>query len=184
MEGITGLSVDQTVVVNMQGLVDLVDAIGGVDVNVKERLPIGGDPNHRVAVGGWIEKGRQHLTGSQALWFARSRWSTDDHDRMRRQQCLISALTQQVDARTLLTAYPKIAKALGGNLSTSIPAGDLAKWVRVAALIQDSSITRYTVEGDGRTPNYTRIRQAVKAAVSGSGSTTTPGKQAAPATGC
>jgi LCP family protein required for cell wall assembly len=198
VEAISGLTVDQTVVVNMKGLADLVDAVGGVDVTVRERLPIGGSANHRVAVGGWIEKGRQHLTGEQALWFARSRWSTDDYDRMKRQQCLVSALTEQVDGKKLLSAYPKIAKALRGNLSTSIASKDLAKWAELAQLMQKSTINRLSLDAtttSATDPDFAAIRRQVAAAVavsspSGKASSTpgtassTPGKQGPPTAPC
>jgi LCP family protein required for cell wall assembly len=148
IEHISGLDVDETVVLTMQGLVDLVDAVGGVTVTVKERLPIGGNsdrssPDYHKATGGWIEAGPQHLDGRAALWFARSVWTTDDDsERMRRQRCLITTLAKQVDGRTLLTGYAKIARSLKANLHTSIAAGDLADWVKLLGRMRDARIQR------------------------------------------
>jgi LCP family protein required for cell wall assembly len=172
IEQISGLHVDDTVVVNLRGLVDLVDAVGGVKVTVRERLPIGGTSNpaspgyERAA--GWIEKGTQRLTGSQALWYARSRWSTDDYDRMRRQQCLITALTDQVDARKLLTAYPKLAKTLRDNLRTSLTPKDLVGWVDLAGRIKDARIQRIgLIPANPSHPDWVQLRSQVTKAVAG-----------------
>ena len=189
IEQISGLSVDETVVVNLRGLVDLVDAVGGVQVTVRERLPIGGNANPESPdyqrADGWIEKGTQRLNGSQALWYARSRWSTDDDDRMRRQQCLITALTDQVDARKLVAAYPKLAKALRGNLLTSIAVQDLGDWVDLAGRIKDAQIQRIgLVPTNPSHPDWVRLRAQVTEAVAGnprasaaSGTATDPGGQ-------
>ncbi|HST86082.1 MAG TPA: LCP family protein [Kineosporiaceae bacterium] len=164
VEGISGLSVDETVVVSMQGLADLVDAVGGVDVMVRERLPIGGNSVNHTATGGWIEKGRQHLDGNQALWFARSRWTTSDYDRMLRQQCLIRAVTQQVDARTTLTRYAQIARALRRNLSTSIGSSELARWVDLTKRMQNAPITMMDTQVPGGSvhPDFAEIRRRVR----------------------
>jgi LCP family protein required for cell wall assembly len=177
VEEITGQSVDETVTVNMKGLTALVDAVGGVDVTVRERLPIGGDSNHRKATGGWIEPGRRHLNGDQALWFARSRWSTNDYDRISRQQCLITALADQVDAGTLLTRFPKIAKALGGNILLSIPSKELAPWAKLANRVQSGKITRISgvMPGGTADPDFAEIRRRVSEAVSNPAAATSGG---------
>ncbi|MGL5828956.1 MAG: LCP family protein, partial [Angustibacter sp.] len=81
---ITGLRIDAYTIINLNGFKSLVNAMGGVTVNVTQRLPIGTDP-----ITGWIEPGRRKLDGNDALWFSRSRESTDDYDRMRRQRCMV-----------------------------------------------------------------------------------------------
>jgi LCP family protein required for cell wall assembly len=164
VEAISGLTVDETVVMTMRGLADLVDAVGGVDVTVHQRLPIGGNTHQMVATGGWIEKGRQHLDGKQALWYARSRWTTSDYDRMLRQQCLISAVTEQVDARTLVTRYPQIARALGRNLSTSIKASDLPRWADLALRMRKAPVTMIDTQLPGGSvhPDFAELRRRVR----------------------
>jgi len=73
-----------------------------VTVTVHDRIPIGGshDASGGITPGsikGWIEKGTQHLNGYKALWFSRSRATTDDYSRMRRQRCMVGALLTQVN---------------------------------------------------------------------------------------
>ena len=176
IEQVSGLRVTDTVVVDMAGLSRLIDAVGGVTVNVNQRLPIGGnaDPTssdyHR-ATGGWIEAGpKQHLDGYHALWFARSRWSNDDYERMARQQCLVRALVQQVGPAQLITAYPKIARALRGSLQTSIAVRDLPAWAELVSLMRDAPVRSVALDPrsgvDPARPDFAAIRRIVQKVVS------------------
>jgi len=139
---ITGLQIDHSVVINLRGFKGLVDAMGGVDVNVQERVcvechtaPDGGveftGPKHD-----WIEPGRQHLDGRLALWYARSRAGSDDFSRMRRQRCVAGALMEQSDPAGLLARYPRLAKVVRNNVSIDIPPAQLPAWVDLALRIQ------------------------------------------------
>jgi LCP family protein required for cell wall assembly len=101
---ILGVPVDYYAMANLQGFQDFVDALGGVTLNVQQRLPIGGITANGTYVPpvGYIEPGRQRLNGYKALWYARSRRESTDYDRIDRQRCLIGALARQVDAGELL----------------------------------------------------------------------------------
>jgi len=183
-EQITGLPVDNTVVLRMKGLQELVDAVGGVDVNVRQRLPIGGNPENDQATGGWLEPGQQHLSGYQALWYARSRWSTTDYDRMGRQQCLIRALAQQVDGRKLVARFPKIAKILRSNLQTTILARDLPHWATLARKMATARLQGITlIPTNSNSPDFAKFRLTVKQALAtgkpGPGSNPTPSANSA-----
>ncbi|WP_147899843.1 LCP family protein [Serinicoccus profundi] len=115
LSGILGIPIHHTVIVNMKGFADLVDAMGGVLVNVQERIPIGGvtytdangtlqlDPNSDYE---WLEPGSQRLDGPQALAYSRSRVTSDDFSRMRRQRCMVAAVVDQVNPMTMLQRYP------------------------------------------------------------------------------
>ena len=115
---ITGLDITQSVVVNLRGFKALVDAMGGVDVNVQQRVCV---ECHATSSGGieftgdkqeYIEPGLQHLDGFHALWYARSRAGSDDFSRMRRQRCVAGALMQQADPVGLLQRYPQLARVV------------------------------------------------------------------------
>jgi len=125
-----GLKIDYYVLVNMDGFKDIINAIGGITVNVNDRVPIGGkNPNGgnpEVKPTGWIEIGpNQHLNGHDALWFARGRYHTTDYKRMARQRCVINAVIQQADPATILTKYQSLAKAATQTMSTDVPANML-----------------------------------------------------------
>ncbi len=99
VEGVTGLTIQYYVLIEMQGFADLVDALGGVTVNVAERVPMGAghdERNNPVKITAWIEPGVQKLDGFHTLWYARSRYLTSDYDRMARQRQVQEAILQQV----------------------------------------------------------------------------------------
>lgn len=141
VEQVTGLPVHQYAMLNLRGFMQFVDAIGGITVNVRQRLPIGGSSETHVATGGWIPAGpNQHLDGYHALWYARSRWSTDDFDRMRRQRCVIGAVIKEADPAKLALAFPQIAAAAKSNITTGIPLADLSAWVSLTQKVQKATV--------------------------------------------
>nr|WP_269327777.1 LCP family protein [Kineosporia mesophila] len=168
--GVTGLTIDTYAMLNLKGFQDLIDAIGGVTLNVDERLPIGGNSERPDETIGYIEPGdNQHMNGWRALWFARSRWSTSDYDRMRRQRCVIAAVTDQADPVTVAKNFPKIAKALKDNMSTGIPQSDIQAWVDLATRVQGAEVTSLPftddVVADRTDPDYDLIHRQVTKAI-------------------
>jgi hypothetical protein len=107
----------------------MVDAVGGLDITVQRRTPIGGGTSPVV---GWIEPGRQHLDGYHALWYARSRHGSTNYERMARQRCVMTALVDQVDPQTVLTRFPKIAGASSGLVRTDLPESELGYFADLA----------------------------------------------------
>jgi LCP family protein required for cell wall assembly len=178
VEGATGLHVDNYLMLNLKGFQGFVDAIGGIRINVDERLPIGGNVEDPGATKGYIKPGKNKLlNGYQALWFARSRWSTNDYDRMRRQRCVIGALTSQADPLTLFQSFASIAKTLKSNLSTSIPEKDLPAWVTLAERIQKAQVRSLPFTDQVITtanPDFSKMHRLVQAALTPAAKTTTP----------
>jgi polyisoprenyl-teichoic acid--peptidoglycan teichoic acid transferase len=129
VEGITGLQVNYYAMVNLYGFRSLVDAVGGITLQVHERVPIGGIGGK---ITGWIEPGKQHLDGYHALWYARSRASTDDYSRMARQKCVMNAMLHQLSPHTVLLHVESIATAGKQLMSTDIPASQLGTFIDLA----------------------------------------------------
>jgi LCP family protein required for cell wall assembly len=119
----TGLGIDYYALVDMAAFVDLVDAIGGVDVNALQPLesevspPREGDPWAKVD----IDVGWSHLDGSEALAYVRARKGSSDYVRMARQRCMLRAIAAKSSAITLLRSFGGIVDALDGTLVTDIP---------------------------------------------------------------
>lgn len=170
---ILGLKVDYTTIVDLKGFRALVDAMGGVEVNVHERLCIGCKVENGQVVGttGYIEPGRQRLDGYHALWYARSRADSADGDfsRMRRQRCMVGALVNQVDPINMLARYPALAKVLQENVDVDIPQQDLQAWATLVLRIQDEGsikslpLTNKVV--DVTNPDYDAIHKKIQAAI-------------------
>ena len=129
-EGVTGLKIQYFVLIDMQGLSDLIDSLGGVDIDVTERIAIAEPEVPEQDVAEWIEIGPQHLDGFHALMYARSRWSGQgDYDRMVRQQQLQTALLQQMNPANVLTKFQEIAAAGTQVVKTNIPQSMLGYFV-------------------------------------------------------
>lgn len=180
VEGITGLRVNYYALVDMSGFAKLVNAVGGVDVNVKHALPIG--PKN--APTSWITTGEHHLDGQQALWFARSRANTSDYDRVARQKCVMSAMLEQLDPKTVLRKFQGIAEAGTHIVSTDIPASELstfltlaqeakAQKIRSVAFVPPLVVTAH--------PDYPKIRAKVASSIAASQAASKAG--ASPTTG-
>ena len=172
---ITGLDIDHSVVVNLRGFRALVDAMGGVDVNVQQRVCVEchQSSSGRIVFDGdgeeWIEPGFQHLDGRLALWYARSRAGSDDFSRMRRQRCVAGALMEQADPAGLLARYPRLARVVRDNVSIDIPPAELSAWVDLALRIQEGDSIRSLpltskVVPPGN-PDFARIRSLVAASL-------------------
>jgi LCP family protein required for cell wall assembly len=120
-----GVPVHHYVRVNFHGFVRLIDAVGGVTVNVEQaledRIP---DP---LSPTGWfeiaLEEGSQHLDGQTTLAYCRSRMTTSDFDRSRRQRQVLLALWQQAFTVDTLSQVPELWAALGESFDTDLSVG-------------------------------------------------------------
>lgn len=132
VEWVTGLKIQSYVMIDMSAFTKLVDSLGGIDINVKQRLPIGGQADDASDAYGWIEVGQQHMDGYHALWYARSRHTTTDYDRMRRQREVENAVLKQMDPLNVLSRFKSIMSAGEALIKTDIPSGMLGTYVDLA----------------------------------------------------
>ena len=171
IEGITGLHMHYFALVNIDGLEQLINAMGGVRVNVNRKLPIGGDHQTGRRPHGWVQPGEnQLLDGYNAMWYARSRFDSDDYDRMARQSCLVNAVIKQADPLTMLTRYEGIAQASSDMVMTDIPQEVLALVAQLAVKVKDASVSRLAfVDGQNgfvsANPDFTLTRTRVHDAI-------------------
>ena len=177
IEGITDLKINYWAMANLQGFKDLVDAVGGVTLTVRDRIPVGGLGSD---VTGYIEPGYQKLDGYRALWYSRSRAESTDGDfsRMRRQRCMVGALLKQVNPTSMLVRYPALAKTLQNNVRVDIPQQDLDEWAILVLRIQDGgtikSLPLTNKNIDVNSPNYVKIHKMVDEAINPPEPTTIP----------
>lgn len=152
VEETLGLESDYYAMVNLQGFEDLVNAIGGVDLVVERRIPIGGGVNQatggKYPVTGHIEAGKQKLDGFHALWYARSREGSNDFNRMCRQQRMVRAVTEESDPTTLAMSIPGLVTATEENIQTDIPVANLNAFVDLALRVKQGGFTSYPITQD------------------------------------
>ena len=137
VEALAGLDIQYYVLVDLKGFRSLVDAVGGLDITVQRRTPIGSQAH----IKGWIKAGRQHLDGYHALWYARSRANSTNYERMARQRCVVTAMVRQLDPQTVVLNFGDIASATKGVFRTDIPQEALASLGTLAAKTKQQKIT-------------------------------------------
>jgi len=121
-----GLEIHFFALVDLQGFVDVIDALGGVTITVTERVYDGHYPHEdgsREVID--IQPGVYDMDGHLALAYARSRRTSDDYDRMGRQRCVIEAVAEQADPISLLRRLPDLVPAIQGSVVTDIPTADI-----------------------------------------------------------
>lgn len=110
-----GVPVRYYAVIHMFGLASVVDALGGVDIQLDS------------ATGGF-PAGMHHLSGEQALVFVRERSSSDDFNRMLRAQILLSAVLRKASHPSGWTSLPQFVSAVAQVIDTNLP---LWQWPRL-----------------------------------------------------
>lgn len=168
VEGVTGLEVNYYVLIDLRGFSNLIDAMGGIDVRVGQRVPIGGGTSR---VSGYIEPGVRRLDGYHALWYARSRHGASDYERMARQRCVMDAMLRQLDPGTVLTKFQGLAAAGKNVLSTDIPAAQLGTFLDLAAMAKGQKISSVQFVPpliNPARPDLPLIRQKVSSAIAAS----------------
>jgi LCP family protein required for cell wall assembly len=166
--GALGIPVDYYALVSIPGFVKVIDAMGGVTVNINQPIPIGGAEGKREPEG-YLDPGpEQKLDGFEAMWFARGRYGLDDYDRMRRQRCLMDAVIDRADPTTLLTRYERILDAGKEILLTDIPAERLPDFVDLAFMVKEAKLRSVVfTRGENfspESPDYAAIHEVVEKA--------------------
>ncbi|CAL8896928.1 LCP family protein [Kocuria varians] len=146
-EGVTGLTIQAYALIDMDGFASLVDALGGIDMNVGGRVPMGGgtnlDTGEKNPILGWIEPGVQHMDGYHALWYARSREGATDYDRQARQRCVQAAMLAQLNPVTVATKFDELASSGQQILETDIPQASIGSMVTVATKAKNHELQAY-----------------------------------------
>ncbi|MGQ7549595.1 LCP family protein [Streptococcus suis] len=115
------ITIDRYIEINMDGLVELVDAVGGIEVNNTLGFPIS-ISEHEPAYTSIVQPGKQLVNGDQALVYARMRYDDPEGDigRQRRQREVITAIIKKLLQLDGLTQYKKILTAISNNMRTNI----------------------------------------------------------------
>ncbi|CAB4565314.1 unannotated protein [freshwater metagenome] len=171
-EGITGLTIPYFALIDMQGAVDLIDALGGLDVTVTERVAIAEPDTAAEDVEAWIEVGPQHMDGFTAIMYARSRWDNTDYTRMQRQQQLQEALLQQINPANVVTKFSEIMDAGTQLVRTNIPRSMFSHFITLAAKTRELPVIHIeltpesdTIPTDPLYPDYATIQAFIQSAI-------------------
>ncbi len=158
-----GIQVDHYVRINFAGFIDIVDALGGVDVYSDQAFTSVGSPGYYDPtdfVEGW-----NHLDGAAALAFARERhaFATGDIQRGINQMKVIDAMLDKIKSPALLTSYSKLLAAVSDNFVTSLSSNQITALVRMQLSDFASwDIENYSVTGSSSSSTHCYSAQGQK----------------------
>ncbi len=145
-----GVAIDRYVRINVQGVEKLVDALGGVTVNVPKDMKYQDDSQHLYIN---LKAGEQTLTGNQALQFLRFRYDDKgDIGRIQRQQMLMRAMVEQALNPTTIARLPKILSVIQENVDTNLSVEELLALVGYSAQINRSNMHMLMLPGNFSRP--------------------------------
>lgn len=141
IQNMAGVPLDGIIAVDLNGFARLVDAVGGVWIDVPTRVV---EERYRTEdrrlISIDIKPGCRKLDGTLALAYARSREQDSDYQRMRRQQQVLQAVRRQFDPISLLPRVPELLSVARDNLFTTIDRDDIPEMAEVAARVDADRI--------------------------------------------
>lgn len=142
IQELLGMPLDGVVVVDLNGFVRLVDAIGGLWIDIPYAVHDNAYPleNGSGDVALNLKAGCQHLNGHYALAYARTRHQDSDYNRMGRQQLVLNALAHQVDPIALLPKIPDLLSIARDDLWTTFAATEVPDLAALADRVDRSTI--------------------------------------------
>ena len=140
-----GLDIDYYVRVNFFSVKDIVDALGGVEVDVPVRVDIAEDNVH-------LNPGLQVLNGKQALQFARFRagYPEGDLGRVKSQQILVKALIKELTKPKNIAKVPQLLDVIKKTVNTNIPFSKIAKLALKAKNLSTDRFNAKIVPGEAQ----------------------------------
>ena len=167
----TGLQVDYYVLINLDGFSKMINALGGIRLNINTYIPIGGDTDRHIPPKEYLKPGpNQKLNGRSALWYARGRYGSDDFARMDRQRCVINAIIKQANPTNMLARYEDVVKAGKQLVYTDMPREVLPLMVDLSLRVKDGNVRSVVFKSgvagfSSSNPDFTLMRKRVKAAI-------------------
>jgi LCP family protein required for cell wall assembly len=144
-----GIKLHNYVVVDFQGFKDLVDVIGGVDINVEKRMYYY-DPYANFEID--LRPGKQHMDGKTAMQYVRYRDEEGDIGRIRRQQKFIMALYQQIASKNIIAKMPGVSKQIMSMIKTDLSLKEMMELGKVMHdMLEKDGLKMSMVPG---TPKY------------------------------
>ena len=145
LAALLGIDIHYQAEVNLNGFRRMVDAVGGVDVDVTRAID---DPSFDGGRGFSIDVGRHHLDGKTALAYVRSRKGAGDSDftrAIRQQQVLVALRDAVTRDGSLLWELPALLDAVGGTIRTDLPSARLPELAAIMDEIDDGNVVKALV---------------------------------------
>jgi LCP family protein required for cell wall assembly len=137
-----GLTIHHYALMNFWGFQELIDGLGGIEVYCAYGLhdTRQGYPNGYGVAAGW-----NHMDGETALWYVRSRYTSSDFDRVRRQQEVLLGISQTLLNKNALSNIPGFFVTLAKYVQSDLSLDMVTPFAELAASVSISSVRRATV---------------------------------------
>lgn len=149
IENLLGIPIDYTVVVNFNGFVRMIDAIGGVTIDVDKRMKYADPYDDDGGLYIDLQPGVQKLNGKTAIEYVRYRDEEGDIGRVARQQKFLKALMQEFTKPQLITRLPELVKQFSTAVKTDMPVNEMLKLIPI---VNDAAKARLETEWVSGTP--------------------------------
>ena len=160
------MTIDDYVLINMQGFAEIVDAFGGVTMTLAKAIPLPlALPGSKTPNARSIGPGVVTMDGTTAIAFARTRKADSDYNRMGRQREILAALAAQASGTDLLSKFPRLTEIISWTVRTSLSTdefGGLVDRVRRGATINESVGLVPPLVNTGN-PNYADVAMIIDA---------------------
>lgn len=136
---VTGLYIDNVVSVDFKAFKEIIDELGGIDVYLDKEFR----EDKQWGVDFYVASGLQHMSGEVALYYARSRYSSNDFDRGRRQQQVLLATKDKAMQLGFLANPFKINSVLDTlekNIRTDLTIFEIVKFSKLTSQIENNNI--------------------------------------------
>ena len=144
-----GVRPDNYILVDFTDFVTVVNNLGGIDVQTKQNLTDSCDRSINASGVCSVGPGLVHMNGDLALWYARSRYSTNDIDRTRRAQEVIEAIFDRLMSLDVILRVTDLYNAYTTYVQTDIGLGDVVPLLPLASKIKENrDIRNYVVDYD------------------------------------
>lgn len=145
------IPIDYYVQLNFEAFIDVIDAIGGISMDVPYELVEMDSNDNKKAI--HLSPGIQTLDGEETLALARTRKLDSDFERGKRQMEIIDAIIKKSTSISSVLKYGDVIDALGDNLSTNMAFNDMKKFLNYAMSGSGLNVEKITLDGDDYQPN-------------------------------
>jgi LCP family protein required for cell wall assembly len=146
-----GVRPDHWALINFNGFLSIIDALGGISVQVKKTLT-----DHRDGYGDYtVYAGDVYMDGDLALWYVRARYTTSDFDRTRRQQEVLQAIFYRLISLNAIANATELYRQYNQTVLTNMTLDDILPFIPIATLLADGEGINKFVIGSENVINWT-----------------------------
>lgn len=149
LENLLDIDINYIFRVNFSSMIDIVDALGGIDIDVAEGMAVSRFYSDSTLEG--VHEGQNHLNGKRALAYSRERKAYLDGDvqRARNQQQVLQAMFKKASSPEIITKYSNILKAVGKAFDTNMTTKEITSFIKYQLQASPSwKFEQYVLKGE------------------------------------